>query len=88
MGPPNVNSPVGCTSCVRGSPNGLTVRQASSANVARYDPENVLPPDFVTALTRPPENRPYSAEMPDVVMVVACSASSMKSDSGVPRRLS
>ncbi len=46
-------------------------------NVVRNEPENVLPPDFVIALTTPPVNRPYSAETVDVVVVVSWSASSM-----------
>ena len=40
------------------------------------------------AVTTPPVNRPYSAEMPDVETVVSWMASSMKSENGVPRRLS
>ena len=47
-----------------------------------------MPPDLVMALTTPPPKRPYSAEMAAVLVVVSCSASSMKRSSGVARRLS
>ncbi len=47
-----------------------------------------LPPLFVTALITPPEKRPYSAEIPEVMIETSCSASSMKRFVGVPKRLS
>ena len=40
------------------------------------------------ACTTPPEKRPNSAETAPVVVVVSCSASSMKRSSGMPRRFS
>ncbi len=54
----------------------------------RTDPLKAFPPCFVTALMTPPVNRPYSAETPDVIVVVSWMASSMKRLFGVPRRLS
>ena len=83
-----MNSWIGTTASVFGSSNGVTVRQSSLVIVLRYEPEKVLPPDLVTAFTTPPVNRPYSAEIPDVVTVVSWIASSMKRLKGVPRRLS
>ena len=41
-------------------------------------PVKMLPPLLVMALTTPPVNRPYSAEMPDVRTCVSWIASSMK----------
>ena len=54
-----------------GSSKGLVVRQSSLVNVVRSDPLNRSPPDLVMALTTPPVNRPYSAEIPDVDTVVS-----------------
>ena len=56
----------GCHFCnvKTGSPKGEVECQLSLFNVVRKDPLNVLPPDFVIALTMPPPNWPYSAEMP------------------------
>ncbi len=34
------------------------MRQLSFVNDSRNDPLNMLPPDLVTVLTTPPENRP------------------------------
>ena len=67
---------------------GESERQSSLVNVVRNDPENSLPPDFVIALTTPPEKRPNSAEIDPVVTVVSWIASSMKSGSAWPRRFS
>ena len=56
--------------------------------VSRTLPWKSLPPDFVTVLTMPPAKRPYSAEMPEVEVVVSSMASSMNRAFGWPRRLS
>ena len=48
----------------------------------RSDPLNSLPPDLVIVETTPPVKRPYSAEMPPVMMVVSWIASSINSESG------
>ena len=56
--------------------------------LARKLPEKTLPPLLVIALMTPPLNRPYSAEMPDVITWVSSMASSMKSPFEVPNRLS
>lgn len=45
-------------------------------------------PERVIVLMTPPVNRPYSAEMPAVEVVVSWMASSMKRLFGVPRMLS
>ncbi len=70
------------------SSNGVSVRHLSLFNVSRSDPLNRLPPDFVTTLTTPPPKRPYSAEMPEVAMLVSCTASSMYRSYAWPRRFS
>ncbi len=46
--------------------NGVSVLQLGFVRSSRRLPENVFPPLFVIAFTTPPENRPYSALMPDV----------------------
>src|SRR5215471_17968561 len=79
-GPPTVYSYVGTTlssfatarvAAGRFSSYGVNVRQSSLLNDCRYEPLNVLPPDFVIAFTTPPPKRPYSAEMPLVATVVS-----------------
>src|ERR1035437_907446 len=62
--------------------------QAGLEKFVRNEPEKLLPPAFVIVLMTPPANRPYSAEIPDVDVVVSWMASSMKRLSGVPRMLS
>ena len=87
IGPPIVASQVGTTLLTKVPSCGLTpveVRyaevdcQESFVSVARREPLNVLPPDFVIVLMTPPVNRPYSAETDEVVVVVSWMASSMK----------
>ena len=57
--------------------------QVSLLRVVRNEPLNLLPPDFVIALTTPPVKRPYSAEIAAVDVVVSWIASSMKRLFGV-----
>ncbi len=66
----------------------MTADHASSTNVVRNEPENELPPDFVTVLMTPPWNRPYSAEIELTYVEVSWMASSMKRLFGVARMLS
>src|SRR5450830_9336 len=73
---------------MRVSPEGEIAVHASSENDVRNEPENWLPPDFVTVLTTPPVKRPYSAETELTDVVVSWIASSMKRVFGVPRMLS
>src|SRR3954468_9725535 len=87
-GPPTVYSYVGTVLSSFVSLNGVVVRQLSLLNELRNDPLKRLPPDLVIALTSPPPKRPYSAEIPAVATVVSCSASSMNSVNGCPRRFS
>ena len=79
---------VGTTRSSLASLNGDVARQSSLLNDWRYDPLNVSLPDLVIALTSPPPKRPNSAETPEVATVVSCSASSMYSVNGWPRRFS
>src|SRR5471030_1197475 len=88
MGPPRVASYCGETSCGSTSLFGDSACQAAFVNVVRKEPLNVLPPDFVTALTTPPVKRPNSAEIEEVEVVVSASASSTNRLFGVPRTLS
>ncbi len=67
---------------------GVSSRQLSFVKVVRNEPLKSLPPDFVTAFTSPPENRPNSAETAPLVTVVSWTASSMKSGTACPRRFS
>src|SRR5262249_44153786 len=55
---------------------------------SRKLPLNLLPPLLVMTLTTPPENRPYSAEMPPTRIVSSWTASSMYRVWGLPNRLS
>ncbi len=57
-------------------------------SVVRNEPENELPPDFVTVLMTPPWKRPYSAEIPFTFVVVSWIASSTNRVFGVARMLS
>jgi hypothetical protein len=57
--------------------SGDLVVHESEVIVSRSVAWNSLPPDLVSMLTTPPVNRPYSAETPDVVVVVSWTASSM-----------
>ena len=45
--------------------------EAIAVAVSRIEPENSFPPDFVSVLTTPPVNRPYSAEIDPVRTVVS-----------------
>ena len=53
------------------TPHVRNARQLSLMSVSRNEPLKRLPPDFVITLTTPPPNRPYSAEIPAVAMVVS-----------------
>ncbi len=68
--------------------NGVSVLQDGLVRFRRPLPLNVLPPLLVIALITPPENRPYSAEMPEVSVCVSWMASSMNRFCGEPNRLS
>ena len=73
---------------MRVSREGEIAVQASLFHEVRNDPENWLPPDFVTVLMTPPVKRPNSAETELTDVVVSWIASSMKRLFGVPRMLS
>ena len=88
IGPPRVASYRSLRSWTRTSFEGETALHASLTNVVRNEPENVLPPDFVTVLMTPPWNRPYSAEIPFTFVVVSWIASSTNRLFGVARMLS
>ena len=64
---------------------GGCARQSLLLSVTRNDPEKLLPPCFVMALMTPPVKRPYSAETPEVIVVVSWIESSMKRFVWVPR---
>ncbi len=51
--------------------------QLSLPRLARNEPEKRLPPDLVSMLTTPPWKRPYSADTPEVEVVVSWIESSM-----------
>jgi hypothetical protein len=72
----------------RDTSNGVCVVQLGLRKFTRPLPEKTLPPLLVTALTTPPLNRPYSAEMPEVRTCVSSIASSMKRFCGWANRLS
>src|SRR5688572_4358595 len=92
IGPPSVASCVNCKSSRRAAAgrheaaviagshfsNGVVLVHDGFEKFVRQLPLNVLPPDFVTAFTTPPVNRPYSAVMPDVRTCVSSIASSIK----------
>src|SRR5260221_4004695 len=89
IGPPRVLSYTGVTLLtVWSSGKGVSERHASLLSVVRNDPLNVFPPDLVIALTTPPPNRPYSAEIAPVDTFVSWIASSMNRLSAWPRRFS
>ncbi len=88
IGPPRVPSYVGMVLSTWFSPNGVLSFQLSLSRLTRKEPLKLLPPDFVIALITPPVKRPYSAEMPELDVVVSAIASSMKRLFGVPRMLS
>ncbi len=58
--------------------SGVVFVQDGFTKFVRQLPLKLLPPDFVTAFTTPPVNRPYSAVMPDVRTCVSSIASSIK----------
>ena len=68
--------------------NGVRLRHFSLLIVVRNEPVMVLPPDLVIVLTTPPANRPNSAEMEDVDVLVSSMESSMKRSRAVPRTVS
>src|SRR5688572_23276949 len=92
IGPPNVPSrnfdKVSGFVWLRDFWSGDSLDQDGLLKFIRTLPENVLPPRLVTMLITPPENRPYSAEIPDVITCVSSIASSMKTLFAVPNRLS
>src|ERR1035437_3657819 len=77
IGPPNVASQVWLIFWGPSVPFGGVADQAGLVRLSRSDPLKVLPPAFVMVLMTPPANRPYSAEMPPVWVVVSWTASSM-----------
>src|SRR5215203_5555317 len=92
IGPPNVPSRnldnVSGLVWLRDFWSGDSLDHDGFVKLSRTLPENVLPPLFVTMLITPPENLPYSAEIPDVMTCVSSIASSMKTLFAVPNRLS
>ena len=73
---------------VRDFSSGDSLFHAGLEKLSRTLPEKVLPPRLVIMLMTPPENRPNSAEMPEVSTCVSSIASSMKTLFAVPNRLS
>src|ERR1051325_2654751 len=50
---------------------GVSEIQSALVTLSRNEPEDSLPPDLVSVLTTPPLNRPYSAEIAPVRIVVS-----------------
>ncbi len=67
---------------------GVSAVHLSLSKLVRNEPCTSLPPDLVSVLTTPPAKRPYSAEIPDVDVVVSWIASSMNRLVAWPRRFS
>ena len=73
---------------LKSAANGVSARQLSLLSVSRSDPLNRFPPDLVMTFTTPPPNRPYSADIPAVAIVVSWIASSMYRSYAWPRKFS